>query len=807
MTRFLLWLFGVKTLPSAHAEKVSLDFVFLPSAYVLPVFVAALLAALTLGAWVYRKRRDKLNRRRWVMLALRVAAAMLLSFLLAGPLLEVKGLSSVKSTVVVLVDNSRSMSLVDAKDEEEALRRAGIAMRRKELATGDAPISADLERELAEASRRDIMRAVVGDSRRGLLKTLLGDYNLKLYSFGAAVRGANPELARYDSWLDALRADEPETRLGSALETALTDQRGVPVAAVVVLSDGSPNGGADVEGACELAGRRGVPVYFIGIGDPDVRDVQVSYVDMRDVVFVDDQAAVNVRLRHWGCGGQPVALAVLGPEGELSRTEVTLNESGEQSETIRFVPRKRGRFTFSVRAEPLDGELVVENNEKSKEARVVDQKIRVLWVESAPRWEYRYAKNLISRDDKRFEGAILLYDSDPEVRTEDGFYLKSFPANEDDLAGYHIIVLGDMQANRLTLSQMSSIRNYVANRGGSVLFMPGHRFGPATWKGTQLEELLPVVPAESAPTRRSAMDDINRPVTQGVRARITGAGNDHPYLYISDDRKETREAWQKHLVVYSQHEIERAKPGAKVLLETAGDSPVPLVASLVYGSGTVLYMGTDDLWRWRYRPGPLTHDRFWGSLLQQIALSSLLGESRFVSLSLSREELAPGETQLVRARLLAGSENELSVDTLRVSVTVHGEGTEKDRNEELLLRSDAQGSGSFSGKYVPAETGAYTLSLSYREEKAVAGFRVAERLVEFDNPALNKRGMAAWAKLSGGNVYDPWALEALPDEIVVKAKQAHVHTLDELWDAPLWAFLFAGLAGVEWFLRKWSNLP
>jgi hypothetical protein len=79
--------------------------------------------------------------------------------------------------------------------------------------------------------------------------------------------------------------------------------------------------------------------------------------------------------------------------------------------------------------------------------------------------------------------------------------------------------------------------------------------------------------------------------------------------------------------------------------------------------------------------------------------------------------------------------------------------------------------------------------------------------LEFENPALDRARLTDWARLAGGNVYDPWDLDELPAEVRAKARAAVVRTQDELWDAPLWAFLFILLAGMEWWMRKRQNLP
>ena len=91
--------------------------------------------------------------------------------------------------------------------------------------------------------------------------------------------------------------------------------------------------------------------------------------------------------------------------------------------------------------------------------------------------------------------------------------------------------------------------------------------------------------------------------------------------------------------------------------------------------------------------------------------------------------------------------------------------------------------------------------------RAAAVFRASPPQIEFENPALDRAKLLEWAKLTGGNVYDPWALAGLPAELTAKARVAVIRFEDELWDAPLWAFLFILLAGTEWYIRKRENLP
>jgi hypothetical protein len=128
------------------------------------------------------------------------------------------------------------------------------------------------------------------------------------------------------------------------------------------------------------------------------------------------------------------------------------------------------------------------------------------------------------------------------------------------------------------------------------------------------------------------------------------------------------------------------------------------------------------------------------------------------------------------------------------------------KTAEVVLNVVSKEGGLYEGKYTPEGVGRHTVTLEQEEEKVAAVFRAAEPQLEYENPALDKDRMIEWAKIAGGNVYHPWDVEELPAELAAKAKAAIIRTEDDLWDAPLWAFLFILCAGAEWFLRKRNNL-
>src|SRR5262249_34390676 len=80
-----------------------------------------------------------------------------------------------------------------------------------------------------------------------------------------------------------------QTHLGASLRPAPPDPRGAPTSAILLLSDGQTPDGEPLAKAAELAARKGVPVFSVGLGSPEPpRDLELTELLVDDVVFVDD---------------------------------------------------------------------------------------------------------------------------------------------------------------------------------------------------------------------------------------------------------------------------------------------------------------------------------------------------------------------------------------------------------------------------------------------------------------------------------------------------------------------------------------
>src|SRR5436305_1811086 len=83
---------------------------------------------------------------------------------------------------------------------------------------------------------------------------------------------------------------------------------------------------------------------------------------------------------------------------------------------------------------------VKNNNSASQRLRVIDSKIKVLYIERAPRWEFRYLFAVLLRD-RRIEAKFVLTEGDPQLsHAPNSPYLEKFPATKDELFKYDLVV-------------------------------------------------------------------------------------------------------------------------------------------------------------------------------------------------------------------------------------------------------------------------------------------------------------------------------------------------------------------------------
>ncbi len=726
--------------------------------------------------------------------ALRLALFAIAAFMLAQATLSVKrtGLPY----VALIVDDSLSMTVADRYAEHE--RQAMQA--RLSVAGFD------------RLTRWNLARTLLVENDAALLRQLEENYRLRWYWLsGTSASSAWEPGQAAEAFAAELRAREPSagsTRLGAAIRAVLDELRGNAPAAVVLLTDGINTEGPSLADAAAHARRRGVPLYFVGLGhDRPVRDVKLSDLLVDDQVFLGDVVYFEAQLSASGYEGRTVEVTLrsAGQESPVARTQIKSGPDG-QTQPVRLAhrPTKEGVFRYVVEVQSLEDELQTENNRLEATVRVRQEQIRVLLVQAEPSYEYRYLRNLLGREPS-IQLATVLQTADPEHAEQDAAALRSFPVRRDELFQYDVIILGDVDPALLTPAMLRNLVDFVdqPGKGGALVCIAGPKFMPLAFRDTPLARLLPMelstvrLPAAETPAERFVV----RPSELGLNS---------PMLQLADDPAENASVWQLLPPLEWIMEIGELKAGARVLTEhprrrMTDGRLLPVFVLHYVGSGKVLFHATDETWRWRFRLGDTYFARYWLQMIRYLARSKLAQGDRAAELRADRREYRLGDTVRLRARF----HNESLAPVEDDGVTVVLESTAGTTRRVTLRRTTGE-RGMFDAEVESLPVGAYHAWVAIPQlpgGAAADDFSVVAPPGEFARLETDAVEMRRAAEQSRGRYYTFATAARLVEEL---PEGRHV-PLESFPPRPLWntwpvlaAFLF--LLTAEWVLRKWGSM-
>lgn len=733
---------------------------------------------------------------------LRISLLLLTMFLIAEAVLVVERVDL--PYLVIMADDSASMAREDQYADAELVERA-------------AQLAAETEQ--SDASRFSLVRSWLGRENGALLESLQEQHRVRLYLMAGSAR----ELAEVDdpedvgpalSALDGAQAIGEQSLLGTGVRQVLTELRGAPPSAILILTDGQSTRGESLSDVAPLAARKGVPLYTIGVGDDTPpRDLALSDLVVDDVVFVGDAVRFDAKLSSRGFEGLPITIRLfetppdsgddaLASGREVASVQVEAPPDGQAiSFEILHRPQETGRFDYVVVAEPQPREDGVENNRLRRTVAVREDKIKVLLVDGQPRYEYRYLKTFLERRPESIDLQVVLQTADPEYSAQDIVALPNFPTaaeGDDGLFRYDVVILGDADPLYFSASQLQLLADFVTEEGGGLVFASGEFFNPISYQGTPLEPLIPV---QLTGARNPFQGGES---VQPFRMNLTAEGRASPIFRLADEEAVSEEVWENLPLHYWFLESPRKQPAAFVLAEhpsvAGSDGPVPLVAYQFVGAGKSLYLGLDDTWRWRIGTADRYFGRFWVQMIRFMARSRL-NRDRPAELATDRSTYQSDQPVLVRARFLSAG---LAPRSGEVAVEVERGDRPPDR---LILQSTGDSADSFEGILPNPVPGDYRIRLLpppvLEGEIPTAEFRIEPPADERDRVQLNKAELVRAASLSGGQYRSILEVENLLGDL----PPARKIPLDTDPPIPLWndwrvLSLFLGLLTTEWVFRK-----
>jgi uncharacterized membrane protein len=736
--------------------------------------VAAIAAAAALYVlWTYWQLAALKPRDRAVLVASRIALLAVALFATLQPMLLLKVAVPQQNYVGVLLDDSRSMQIADEQGQ---------------------PRSAFVEQQL-------------GRPESPLLKAIGQRFV--------------PRVFRVSSSAERLRSSSDltfqgtSTRLADALDRAADELSGLPVAGLVVVSDGADTADVPLDQTIASLKTQAMPVFSIGVGQDRLRrDVQVTRAETPRRVLKGASLVVDVVVTQTGYAGLKVPL-VVEVDGRLVGSQtVTLPADGE-SETVkvRFKAADAGPQLFRFRVPVQAREEVAQNNQRDALIDVYNRREKILYIEGEPRPEPKFIR-MATEEDPSLQVVLLQRTAEATVSAPEKFWRagvdgpeelqNGFPQTREELFAYRAIILGSIEAAAFTPAQQRMLEDFVDVRGGGLLALGGDRaFAEGGWGGTPLADALPIA------LERSARQALDPPLELVVKP--TREGLSHPATQITDREEDAQAKWRDlpPLSAVNTVPMSSLKPGATPLLtgvDTRGREQVVL-AFQRYGRGKTLVLPVQDTWLWRMHAKMAVEDKTHHTFWQRLVRWLVDGVPDRVMITGTPDRVQRGEpvtlTALVRDAEYAG------VNEARVSALVT---SPSGKVQEVPLQWTLDGDGEYQARFTPDEDGLYkiaaggTTRVGLDVGRGSMALRVAPSDAEYFDPAMRQPLLQRLAQDTGGRFFRASDTSGLLDAIAYSGRGVTVVEERELWDMPIVLLLLLGLMGGEWLFRRSRGL-
>ena len=811
--------FLIKLLAIDVPENTTLQSMELSFRGLMPWWLAGLLlASLAIGViFLYRLEKGTMGwPRRIVMITLRVSLLALLLLLLFRPVLLTEFEGQRPRGIALLVDNSQSMKQQDRRLTDADKMRVALA---KGLVPPAANVTDAKTAESVPAAtpkdprRADLVRWVLGHPELKLVEGLEKHGPVRSSLFGYTLHPTQDESAKgkrldpVERILKGFTAEEARTSLADAVNEVLQRKDGDLPAALVVMTDGQDNASKFTlqEVALECA-RYQVPLHIYGVGTAEGGSLQLKEAGVPETIFVEDTITVPLRWRAQGFKKGTVEVTLTLGGKVVAKRAIAIQTGEDLREALSFtVPKgqEKEEILDLVATIQVKGDNTFKDS-VTRSVRVVDRKIRVLYIEHAPRFVYQFLMAGLLRD-RRIEPTFLLVNADPKVAQAGPPFLPAFPPSREKFfeARYNVIILGDVASSYLGKEHMEWIKEFVQNRGGLVV-IAGRQHMPSTYENSPLAEVLPV----EFEAKKFALDSETR--TQEYPITLTEVGQRSDMLALADTPEDNLKEWAKLPGFHWQYPITRLRPGGVSLLVNPrakmGEQAMPLLATQYYGKGQVLFMGSDETWRWRFNEADKITNRFWGQIIYQMGLPSLLGQSsRRVQMALERSEAVLEKPGSVFVRLLDKDFNprkDAKVDAVLEYLDAKP-GQEKTR--KITLHAIPGREGEYREWLAHDQPGRWEVRVNNPDAHSFQ-FRVElPPRHELEESGLAEKALRDMAQISGGKFYREEDLRNLVSDVQPQKTTFTRRQEVILWN-PLALVLFLVLITAEWLIRKFSNL-
>ena len=723
-------------------------------------------------------------------IALRVLAFLAIGWMLAHFVLTYDRTRRISRKVAVLVDES-------------------LSMRRYDLS--------------ADGATNGCTRLDIATNVAARLEGALGaKYDVESFSFGG-------ETTDFTAALEETRRRIPSEELAGA----------------VFLSDGRATAGADIESVARLLARQGVKISSVVIGDITNRaDLAVEEVGAPESIFLGERVNAQVYLRADRLKGEKAVVRFLCGEKELDRQDLEIDDD-EWTKEVRFSdePKEKGLRAYRIELETPDRDVEGANDVWPFDVSVSDDRTNVLLADRRPRWEFRYLRNLFYGRDKSVHLQYLLTEPDRLAGEADRPAVAAdatrefgdaesgrLPSGRDAWRKFDVLIFGDLTPDSLDDETVADVRACVEERGAMAVFVSGGKHMPLDFAKHPLAELFPVVLTNSAGHVSASWH------TGAYAFAVTGTGYAHEIMTLSESESENVRIWETGCEWQRRLDGLVLRPGAETLAFAGDSDPLkhPVVVVQQRGRGKVVFVASDETWRFRYKIGDTYHHRFWGNVLRWGTGEKLRDGNLHARIGTDAIHYPPAAPVKVMVRLK--NADSLPLEDMEVVCTVTDP---KGAKRELPLVSREGVNGLYEAVYAEtSEPGGYRVEADCVRAREILGDKWPEKLatsftvkssfspVEYARLSSDRALADAMAAVTKGSVYlapstncefflsmtnsvqtvTNTPLAVLSSSFGSGSGEVVDHVENHIWDHPLAFVLLAAALIAVWILRKRKGL-
>lgn len=585
-----------------------------------------------------------------------------------------------------------------------------------------------------------------------------------------------------------------------------------PNTAVVLVTDGQHNSGPSPLQTSRVLGSQGVGFFTVSTGAerqaPDLAVVSVEYPQM---VFKEDRVRGVMNVRDQIKPGQPFVAQISYEDDVLWQQQLITQNSSERRIEFEFpieelVDRLGSQFASDVQVHALPlslnasvtslpEESETTNNQQTIRLAAITQSYKVLLIDGRSRWETRYVRNVFERDEQWHIDTVIAGPGTEQADLPRGDQDDQFPSTRDALFEYDLIILGELSPALLADHDYEWLQDFVAVRGGGLIFVDGQRGKLREMAGLGLGDLLPVEWLQE------------KIASQPTSLQLTSAGATESALRLLADEQQNKRFWTELPAPHSLVTVE-ALEGAEVLVEAVvNGQPHPAVVTRRVGAGRVLYLAFDETWRWRYKSADTWHQRIWNQLAIDIMPRPFAVSDEFVSIDSGPVSYDYGDAVDIRVRLLGLDGKPATSATVDALIWKKGRVL-----STVTLSADPEVPGIYRGRSDALPEGDYEVSVrasGYSEAVLTARSNfvvLPAESGEMVETAANEMLLRQMASSSGGSFLREEDLSRLSD-LLDPLSSGHVVESDTLiWQSYWWFGAILLLLTTEWILRKRAGL-